>query len=119
MALTVTYTTGNNITVTATETTLAVTDGSTTLQTLTDIGYYTLVLDGVASMVKGDEYLLKVYEKAQSAGTKRVIMQLRILGVQTEPIVLPNLFLGIGWDMTLQLISATGRAFFWSIRRAS
>lgn len=119
MAINLTYTSGNNITVTNVETSLAVTGGSTTLQTLTDAGVYQLFLDGVAALVKADEYVLKVYEKAETSGTKRVIMQMRIKGAQIEPIVLPNLILGIGWDITLARISATSRAFFWTIRRVS
>src|SRR3990172_2047742 len=98
MAFDIAYAEGNNVAVTNTETSLAVDGGSTTLQTLTDVGMYMLVLDGVGSLVKGDEYTWKVYEKAQSAGTKRVIMQGKLRNAQSEPLVLPSLFLGVGWD---------------------
>lgn len=117
MALDITYRTGNNITITATETSLAVNDGSTTLQDMTDDGVYTLYLD-TANMVKGDEYLLKVYEKAQASATKRVYLQRRLRHTE-PPLMIPHLMLGIGWDITLQRISVTSRAFYWSIRRAS
>lgn len=119
MAINLTYTSGNNVTITNTETSLAVDGGSTSLPTLTDAGIYTLLLDGVASMVKGDEYLWKVYEKAHASGTKRVILQGRIANAQSEPFFLPQLLLGLGWDITLQRISATSRAFYWTVRRVS
>lgn len=119
MAINLTYTSGNAVSITTSETSLAVDGGSTSLQTLTDAGLYTLFLDCVTNMVKGDEYTWKVYEKCHGSGTKRVIMQGKLLGAQSEPLVLPNLLLGLGWDITLQQVSASARAFAWSIRRVS
>jgi hypothetical protein len=119
VAISCTYKVGDNVTITSSETSLAVDGGSTTLQTVTDIGVYTLLLDGVGSMAKGDEYRWRVYEKAHANGTKRVIMSGTISDAQSEPVMLPNLMLGLGWDITLQRISATSRAFYWSIRRVS
>lgn len=119
MPINLLYAEGNNVTVTNTETSLAVNGGSTTLQTLTDTGLYAIIIDGVASMIKGDEYLIRVYERSASSGTKRVIMQARILGAQSEPWFSPALLLGVGWDVTLQRISATSRAFYWTVRRVN
>ena len=118
MALNMAYRTGSAVSITNTETSLAVDGGSTTLQTMTDDGVYTLFLDGVANMVKADEYLLKLYETAVGGGTKRVFFELRLKNAQSKPLILPNIMLGVGWDMTLQRISASSRAFDWSIRRA-
>lgn len=121
MALDLAYATGSGVTVTNTEMSLGVTGGTTTGVPVarTDAGLYTLMLDGVANMVKGDEYLLKVYEKARSGGTVRLVFSLRLKGAQSEILVIPNLLLGVGWDITLQRISATSRAFDWSVRRVS
>lgn len=119
MPISLAYAEGNAVTITNTETSLAVNGGTTTLQTLTDAGLYTVIIDGVANMAKGDEYLIKIYEKSSSSGTKRVIMQARMLGSQSEPWVSPALLLGVGWDVTLQRISSSSRAFDWSIRRVS
>lgn len=119
MPINLLYAEGNNVTITSTETSLAVNGGSTTLQTLTDSGLYAVIIDGTASMAKGDEYRIKIYEKASSSAGKKIIMQARLLGSQSEPWFSPALILGIGWDATLQLISATGRPFYWTIRRVN
>lgn len=110
---------GNNVAITATETSLAVDGGSTSLQTLTSKGQYQVMIDGVASMVKGDEYKWRVYEKASTGATKRVIMSATISDVQSEPMLTPSLLLGIGWDVTLQRSSTASRNFYWSIRQVS
>jgi len=119
MPTNLTFKSGNAVTITNLETSLAVNGGSTTLQTLTSKGIYQLMLDGVGAMVKGDEFKLRIYEKASTGATKRQIMALSISDVQSEPIFTPQLMLGIGWDMTLQRISATSRAFSWGIRQVS
>ena len=119
MAIDLAYATGTAVTVTNIETSIAVTGGTTTGVPVarTDIGLYTLFLDGVANMVKGDEYRWRVYEKARSGGTVRLLLSGTLSDVQSELIIIPNLVLGIGWDITLQRISATSRAFDWSVRR--
>lgn len=119
MPTNMTFRSGNNVTVTNIEMSLAVNGGSSALQTLTNKGVYSVMLDGVASMLKSDEYRLRVYEKASTAATKRVFLDLTISDVQSQPVVIPHVLLGIGWDVTLQRISATSRAFYWSIRQAS
>ena len=119
MAINLTYTSGNNVSITNSETSLAVDGGSTSLPTLTDSGVYQLFLDGVASLVKSDEYTVKFYEKAHSSGTKRVFYQSLIHGAQIEVWVSPQFILGLGWDVTLQRVSASSRNFYWSIRRVS
>lgn len=119
MALDLAYATGSAVSVTNSETSLGVTGGTTSGVPVarTDAGLFMLVLDGVANMVKGDEYRLKVYEKARASGTVRVIFQATLSDAQSEAFVLPWLPLGIGWDITLQRISASSRAFDWAVRR--
>ena len=68
-------------------------------------------------MVKGDRFDVKIYEIARAGGTVRVLAKIPMLGVQSRPLWLPGLPLGVGWDITIQRISASSRAFDWSIRR--
>lgn len=114
-----TFRSGNSVSITATETSLAVNGGSTSLQTLTNKGVYRIIIDGVANMAKSDEYKWRVYEKASTGATKRVILDGTISDTQSQPIVLPQLMLGIGWDVTLQRIAGTNRAFHWGIAQMS
>jgi len=110
---------GNAVTITNVETSLAVDGGSTTLQTLTNKGVYCLFLDGVSAMAKGDEFTVKIYEKASTGATKRVFLKATISDTQSEPYLIPHVMLGIGWDMTLQRTGGSNRAFSWSIRQVS
>lgn len=119
MPTNLTFRSGNGVTITNTETSLAVNGGSTTLQTLTNKGQYSLMLDGVSALAKGDEFRWRVYEKASTGATKRVIMNGTISDTQSEPTVTPALLLGIGWDVTLQRTAGSNRAFSWSIRQMS
>ncbi len=121
MALSLTYVTGTGITITNAETSIGVTDGTTTgvPQSLTDDGIYYVTIDGVANMVKGDEYRIRVYEKARSGGTQRVLFETRMCDAQSELIRLPPFDLGVGWDVTMLRVSSTSRAFDWRITRIS
>lgn len=121
MPLDLAYATGSAVSITNTETSIAVTGGTTTgvPQSLTATGLFQLFYDDVANMVKGDEYRLRVYEKAVAGGTQRVIFDIRRTDAQIEPLVIPWLPLGIGWDITSQRISANSRAISWSVRRVS
>ena len=111
------YAKGDNATITNTETSLI--SGTTTLQTKTDVGWYSLYLDPVTNMAKGDEYKWRIYEKCSTSATKRVIMDGTISDAQSQPICTPNIPLGIGFDFTFQRIAGTNRAFHWTVRRMS
>lgn len=113
------YATGSAVSITNSETSLATTGGTTTgvPQTIRDAGIYQLFLDGVTNMAKGDEYLLKIYEFANNSTSRRVVYQTKLRNTQSEMFVTPPITLGLGWDITFQRISATSRAFDWSIRR--
>lgn len=116
MSINLSYAVGNAVTVTNTETSMV--SGTTTLQTVTDVGMYRFWVDGIANMAKGDEYLIKVKEKIPgTSGTQRVVFQARITDAQSEPWVSPPIELGIGWDATLTRVSATSRALDWRISR--
>lgn len=118
MPLNLTYKSGNNVTITNTETSLAVDGGSTTLQTVTDKGFYTFILRSTA-VTKGDEFTWRVYEKASTGATKVKLCDGTISDALPSQMMIPQLVLGIGWDITLQRTGGSNRAFYWSIRRAS
>lgn len=121
MPTNLTFRTGNAVTITAAETSLAVNGGSTAsagVQNLTNKGVYSLFLSSTA-MVKGDEYRWRVYEKPSTGATQRLIMSGTLSDAQSEATVIPHLMLGLGFNMTLQRISATSRAFNWTIRQVS
>lgn len=108
----------DGVTVTASE--LSVVSGTTSLQTVTDDGLYALFIDGVTNMAKGDIFAWRIYEKVEgTGGTKRVLFQGRIAHAQSENFCTPFVPLIHGWDMTLQKIAGTDRAFDASIRKVA
>lgn len=118
MPLSLTYKSGNGVTMTTEEKSLAVDGGSTTLQTITDKGFYTLILRSTA-VTKGDEYKFRLYEKASTGASKAVLFDAVISDALPTQFAIPQFPLGLGWDMTLQRTGGSDRAFSWSIRRAS
>ncbi len=107
----------DGVTVGATE--LSIVSGTTTLQTITDDGVYQLWLDPVgAAMAKADEFAIRIYEKVEgTGGTKRVVFKATLSDAQSENFVAPMLILINGWDMTLQKVAGTDRAWDASIRK--
>lgn len=103
------------VTVGATE--LSIVSGTTTLQNNTTAGVYQLVIDA-ANMAKGDQFIVKLYEKCKAAGTKRVFSAWSLLGVQSQLFITPSFMLLNGWDMTITKLVGTDRAFDASIRKA-
>src|SRR3990167_10907717 len=103
------------VTVGATE--LSIVSGTTTLQNNTTAGVYQLVIDA-SNMAKGDEFIVKLYEKCKAAGTKRVFSAWSLQGVQSELFITPTFMLLNGWDMTITKLVGTDRAFDASIRKA-
>lgn len=103
----------DGVTVGATE--LSIVSATTTLQNITTDGIYHLWLDA-AAMAKGDYFRWRIYEKCLSSDTKRVVFSMTLGNAQSEPLVTPPLMLLHGWDMTLQKIAGTDRAFDASIR---
>jgi len=105
----------DGVTVGATE--LSIVSGTTTLSTITDDGVYQLWVDA-GLMAKGDEYRIRIYEKVEgTGGVKKVVFVATLADVQSEIFVTPTLILINGWDMTLQKIAGTDRAFDASIRK--
>ena len=107
----------DGVTVGTTE--LSIVSGTTTLQTITDDGVYQLWIDA-GVMAKGDEFIVKLYEKVEATGgTKKVFAQWSLQGVQTEVFVTPTFILINGWDMTITKLAGTDRAFDASIRKVA
>lgn len=97
---------------------LSIISGTSSLQTLTDNGVYSLWLDPTgASLAKGDYFKVRVYEKVEATGgTKRVVWSTVIGNAQLKNWVFPPLMLKNGWDMTLQKLAGTDRLWDASIR---
>jgi hypothetical protein len=79
-------------------------------------GVFQAFLD-LSDMVAGDQLQFRIYEKATSGGTQRVVYESIVTGPQAEPIwVSPTLILMHGWDMTLDALAGT-ITVNWSIRQ--
>lgn len=104
------------VTVGATE--YSIVNGSTTLATDATDAVIQVYVDASA-MAKGDEYVLRVYETVRSGGTKRIVEEWSLLGVQAEVLATPSMIVMHGWDVTLQKLAGTDRAFDLSIRKVS
>lgn len=85
----------------------------------TDDGAYQAYVD-LSAMTAGDEFEVRVYEKATSSSTQRLVYVKNFVGTCATPLhVIPTLMLYHGWDMTLKKIAGTDRTIFWSIRKAA
>jgi len=92
---------------------------STTVSAQTTDGIYQLFLD-LNALTATESYQLKIYEKVQSSGTQRLIDNMTISGVQTEPVYVTSaLLLMHGWTYTLTKLQGTDRAIAWSIRQVA
>jgi len=92
---------------------------STTVSAQTTDGIYQLFLD-LNALTATESYQLKIYEKVQSSGTQRLIDNMTISGVQTEPVYVTSaLLLMHGWTYTLTKLQGTDRAISWSIRQVA
>lgn len=106
----------DNVTVGATE--LSIISGTTTLSTDTTDGVFQLWVDDQGNMTKTEEYAIRIYEKVEeTGGTKKLVFLATLKGVQSEIFVTPMLILMHGWDMTIQKIAGTDRAFDANIRK--
>jgi hypothetical protein len=105
----------DNQTINTTEVDL--TSNTTTLQSRTAVGFFTLVLD-CSNMTATERYRMRIYEKATAASTQRIVQEVEITGVQSaEPLYFtPGLPMGNGWTFSLQLLQGTARNFWWSVR---
>lgn len=98
---------------------ISIVSGTTSLQTITTAVFAQLWVDA-ATMVKGDEFRIRIYEKVEpTGGTKTVVFEAFLSDVQSTVWVSPGLLLLGGWDMTLLRTGGSDRAFDATIRRIS
>src|SRR6187402_1421465 len=81
---------------------LSLISGTSSLQSNTTAGVYQLFVDGVANMVKGDEFVIRAYEKVRASGTQRKVFQAILCDTQAEAFVTPPMTFLNGWDFTMQ-----------------
>jgi hypothetical protein len=86
-----------------------------TLSTQTGAGIYTLAVDANA-MVAGDTTILRIYGKARSSDTERLMFESAYSDVQADPLKLSIAVLSPHhFKATLQQTAGTGRAFPWAV----
>lgn len=69
-----------------------------------------------SSMVAGDQFEVKLYEKVYSAASQSVLYSAVVSGPQARPLVTPAIILKHGWDFTVTKLAGTDRSVAWSIR---
>jgi len=106
----------NGVVVSTTE--VSIVSGTTTLQSVTTDGVYQLYVDA-SNMAKGDEFRIRVKEKAIATGAQQVVAEWTLSGAQSQLFVTPTLILLHGWDMTIVKLAGTDRAFSASIRQVA
>jgi len=107
---------GNSATIGTTEYSLP--NASTTLTPQTDDCILQAIIDFNA-MAAGDQYRLRVYEKAGSGASQRVVYEAVLTGAQNESVATPSIIVGDGWDITVKKLSGTDRSIVWSIRKVA
>lgn len=79
-------------------------------------GVYQAFLD-VSDMIAGDILQIRIYEKARSGDTQRLIYESILRDAQVEPMwVSPSLIMLHGWDVTADALAGT-ITVNWSIRQ--
>ena len=102
--------------VTVTTAAISIPSGTSTPSAITTDGVYQLWVDA-GNMAKADEYEIRILEKVEgTGGAQKTVYRITLLGVQSEVIVTPSLILINGWDMTIDKLAGTDRAFDASIR---
>jgi hypothetical protein len=105
-------------TVTISTTEISLVSGTSTLQSIATPAVIQVFIDTV-NMVSGDQYRVQIKDKIISGGTQRTIYDVYLESKQSTPFVTPTLILYHGWDVTMDLITGTGRSISWSIRKVA
>lgn len=90
-------------------------NASTTLTPRTEKATFQAILD-TSAVVAGDQFEIRILEKARAAGTQRRLMSAILTGGTTDLWISPAMMLGNGWDITVQKLAGTDRLIEWSIR---
>jgi hypothetical protein len=107
---------GQSETVTTTEHSMPADAAGPTTQTAD--GVYQVFVDG-AALALADQFQVRIYEKAMSTSTQRVVFESILSQAQLGPVAFPVIELLHGWDATIDKLTGTDRAFEWSIRKLS
>lgn len=71
----------------------------------------------VANIANGDVFRFRVYERARSGDTQRVVFEAVLANAQAQPVfATPALLVLHGWDATLIKLAGTDRSLSWSVR---
>lgn len=73
----------------------------------------------VSTITIADLFRFRVYEKAASGGTQRVVWEMTTSLAATPTLVSPPLQLKYGWDVTGVKISGTDRSIVGSVRKVT
>ena len=105
--------------VTVTSSGISIPSGTSTPSSITDDGVYQLWVDA-GNMAKGDEYSITILEKVEATGgVQKQVFKAVLTDVQSEIFVTPMLILLHGWDMVIDKVAGTDRAFDASIRKVA
>jgi len=91
---------------------------STSLATDTNAGLYSFSI-GFENMVAGDQYEVRLYEKAWASGTKRLVCTPWVKTGISEDLHLPAIVLGHGWDITVKRTAGSDRTIGWTINKVT
>jgi hypothetical protein len=93
----------------------SLTNNSTSIATQTTDAIVSVWID-TTNMAAGDEFEIFLLEKVTAAGSQRTTSLAVLVGAQPGPFISSPFQLGDGWDVAMQKVSGTDRAFSWSIR---
>jgi hypothetical protein len=96
----------------------SLTNNSSSVGSVTTDGVYQFFID-LSDMVSGDILEIRVYEKARSGDTQRLIYNTSFTGTMVDPLwASPSLILMHGWDATVNATVGTINVT-WSIRQVA
>lgn len=114
MAITIDEPFSGSATIGATETSLVT--NTTGPDSEASSGAVQAIID-FSAMAAGDQYRVRLYEKARSGDTQYRLLEAYISGAQSDPLWShPAMPFKHGWDVTVQKIAGTDRTIKWSIR---
>ena len=82
-------------------------------------GIYQLLLE-LNALANGDEFRVRLYEAVSAAGTRRIVEEWVISGLQGTPNwFTPSFILLHKWEFSITKLLGTDRAIAWSIRKVA
>lgn len=98
----------------------SLTSDSSSIASSTSEGLFQAMVD-LNALAAGDVFYFKIYEKARTGDTQRLVKTYTFANAQADPNwVSPTIILGAGWDMTLTKgTTAADRTVNWRISAIS